>query len=118
MVVDNVDYTSGMEKNMSREFTDLTDTLCFGVSHQISIHLKICLAYLCFALVFPSKLASFKPQFNLPLKTGYVLNLIVFTAIRISYGEKGTSSWMSCGTFEVNMLCGLTTVSETFLLIC
>lgn len=78
MVVDNVDYTSGMEKNMSREFTDLTDTLCFGVSHQISIHLKICLAYLCFALVSPPKFASFKHQFSLPLKTGYVLNLIVF----------------------------------------
>lgn len=35
MVVDNVDYTSGMEKNMSREFTDLADTLCLGVSHEI-----------------------------------------------------------------------------------
>lgn len=35
MVVDNVDYTTGMEKNMSREFTDLADTLCLGVSHEI-----------------------------------------------------------------------------------
>lgn len=66
MVVDNVDYTSGMEKNMSREFTDLTDTLCFGVSHQISIHLKICLAYLCFALVSPP------PQSLLALNTNLV----------------------------------------------
>lgn len=35
MVVDNVDYTTGMEKNMSREFTDLADNLCLGVSHEI-----------------------------------------------------------------------------------
>lgn len=28
LVIDNLDYVPGMEKNISREFTDLADMLC------------------------------------------------------------------------------------------
>lgn len=35
MVVDNVDYIIGMEKNMLCEFIDFVDMLCLGVSYEI-----------------------------------------------------------------------------------
>lgn len=70
-------------------------------SQYVNIHLKICLAYLCFALVFLQSLLALTPNYFNTGKRMRVVSHRFFSAIRLSYGEKGTASWMPCGTSEV-----------------